>query len=240
MKLLFSLFITTVLCQHLHSQEKVNSIEVFPYFRHSNHGSYEDWYGRSFSTKLTLKGNSYGVNAYYARRLSGNWQARIGIGYFRYAFNKMSNYDERMDGSTYPQRPFDNPHPDAILFYTDSYWYNTGTVGVGADRIFPLSGGWELSAGAYVNAHYTFSQMFKVTYDNYTDYRRKSSGYFGFSASLNTGITKNIGKYFLGPRILIPVFDQWKQDKIFREPENESRNKWFSGIGGGIALGYRL
>lgn len=244
MRFFYCVLIIVLFSKPLFSQVKANSIELYPYFRHDNYGIFDDSYGgRSFSTRLSLKGNSYGISAYYTRALPNKLQGRIGLGYYKYSFNKINTYDGRTYGGTYPERPLEYPTIDAIMLYTNGYYYNTITLNIGADRVFILSKGYELLAGGSLQGYYTYSQVFKVPVPQnarYPDYKRKKSEVFGFSINLNIGINKNIGNFYAGPRILIPVFDQWKQDEIFLEPQNASRNKWFTGFGGGIVAGVRF
>ncbi|HEY9257509.1 hypothetical protein [Chitinophaga sp.] len=244
MRFFYCVLIIVLFSKTLFSQVKANSIELYSYFIHDNYGSFDNSYGRSsFSTKLSLKGDSYGISAYYIRALSGKLQARIGLGYYKYSFNKINTYDARTNGGTYPKRPLVYPTTDAIMLYTDGYYYNTITFNIGADRVFALNKGYELLAGGSLQSYYTYSQVFKIPAPQnarYPDYKRKKSEFFGFSANLNIGFNKNFGNFYVGPRILIPVFDQWKQDEIFLEPQNASRNKWFTGFGGGIAAGVRF
>jgi len=239
MKISVLLFATLLLSHCLYSQKRQNAIELTPYFRYSNYGTYDDWYGRSFATKLTLKGTSFGLNADYILNVARDWQARIGIGYFKYTFNNLKNVDVRNVGGTSDKRPFEYPHPDAVLFYTDNYSYNTLSINFGWEKVCQLKKGYAFTAGAALQTYYTYSQLFKVTWDNYSDYKRKDAGVFGFSANINFGITKHFQNFYLGPKLFIPLFDQWKKDKIFAE-DSGSRSKWFSGIGGGITMGTKF
>jgi hypothetical protein len=42
---------------------------------------------------------------------------------------------------------------------------------------------------------------------------------------------------YLHPALVIPVFQQLRQDRIFRENENATMNKWLNGIGLSVSVG---
>ncbi len=228
----------------LFAQSKRNAIEFTPYIRYINYGTVADGsLGSPVFTTLSVKGTGYGLNADYVRRIGAGWQARIGIGYYRYSFDDLENRDPRPSVDRYPARSFDHPLPGALV-YTDKYWYNTLTAQLGGERLFAFKNGLVLSVGLAVQSYYTYSQLFQV-YDpagapsNTPDYKRKEGRFFGFSVNSNITLTKNIGNVYLGPKLLLPLFDQWRQDAIFGEI-GSSRHKWRSGIGGGITAGYRF
>jgi hypothetical protein len=52
---------------------------------------------------------------------------------------------------------------------------------------------------------------------------------------------KKTDKIEIGPSLIVPVFDIWKQDVVFPEENSaDSRTKWFSGIGLGISINFLI
>jgi hypothetical protein len=47
-------------------------------------------------------------------------------------------------------------------------------------------------------------------------------------------------KMKIGPVLILPVFDAWKKDDVFREESSAYRNKWFKGIGLGVSCNFLL
>jgi hypothetical protein len=112
---------------------------------------------------------------------------------------------------------------------------------LGLEQGFALKKNLKMTTGINWNPYFTYSKHYHITYkhpdhpinNNYVVPQRR---YFGYSVNLALGIQKRVKGFLIGPAIIIPVYDQWKKDKKFGENENESREKWFNGIGLGITL----
>jgi len=237
MKNLLLLFIFSFFVKSSFSQ--LGRLEVFPYIKFNKYSTFDDFFERSFSTKVNLKGTKFGIEAYYLKSITPKWEGRVGLGYFKYSFNSITNNDLRTN-STYPYRPIQVPYPDAILFYTNNYYYNTFTIYAGIDRVLYEKGNYRLTLGGGIQPYFSYSEQYNVTYETYADYKQKESYFFGFSGNLNSALTKSVGNFYFGPKIIIPVFDKWKKDDIFREKANEYRSNWFSGIGAGFTGGIKF
>jgi len=122
---------------------------------------------------------------------------------------------------------------------------------LGIEKSFELTKALTFIGGLNVKNYFTFSQRYHLPYDNSfipqpelqieNNYKTNSSRYFGLGAELNLAMLKKTGKVNIGPSLIIPVADLWKQDAIFPTETNlGSRNKWFRGFGVGIKLIYSL
>ena len=122
---------------------------------------------------------------------------------------------------------------------------------MGIEKSFELTKALTFIGGLNVKNYFTFSQRYHLPYDNSfipqpelqieNNYKTNSSRYFGLGAELNLAMLKKTGKVNIGPSLIIPVADLWKQDAIFPTETNlGGRNKWFRGFGVGIKLIYSL
>lgn len=222
----------------LWAQKAKNSLEIGAVIRHNDYANYEDRYGnRSYTTKLKLKGISWGVNANYKTTLSDNWLATIGIGYYKYSFNKISNYNP-IFRTTSNGRSINIIDPLYISYGTYSYWYNTANLKVGIERVFNIWDQWEGNIGINAQNFITYSQRYKIR--NHATYRTHSFRYFAFASDFTAGINKKFGKYSFGPQLTLPLINLWKQDKLFLEDQSKTRMKWLSGIGMNIVIIYHF
>ncbi len=211
------------------AQKARNSFEVSAGIRYNDYANYEDRYGnRSYTTKLKLKGVSWGVNANCKIPLANSWQANIGIGYYKYSFNKISNYNP-LFRTTGNGRTINIRDPIYISYGTYSYWYNTANLKVEIERVFCVQKKFEGNVGINAYNFITYSQRYKIS--NHATYKTHSLRYFAFASDFTAGINKRFGKYSFGPQLTLPLIDVWKQDKIFLEDQSKTRMKWLSGIG---------
>ncbi|WP_346320424.1 hypothetical protein [Chitinophaga sp. YIM B06452] len=224
-----------------YAQKESPKIEITPYVRFDK---YPEINNRK-PDELAINGTSLGINGTYKFPVLRHTFLKVGAGYYRYGFDKLRNKNNFGEGDT---RNINYPSDLKILFYTDKYWYNTLLLTVGAERTFPLGKGLQFNAGVNLNNYYTYSQHYHIDwaqnaeqYGIETDYTVRNGRYFGFSASLQAGLQKDFGKFSVGPQLIIPVFDLWKQDGVFPGEDNDSkRSKWSQGIGAGVTVGYAL
>ncbi len=236
---IFLFFFTT----HILAQERVNQLEVTSYVR-------QDWYPEfsyavnSINTKyVNIKGTSWGINAAYKISLPKSFFIKLGGGYYKYSFSKMNNYSRLGKNAT---RHIEYPSILDIPYLTDRYWYHCVAINLGAEKTFILNKHWQGTGGISMNNYFTFSQGYHLTYNNPNHpvpdpYKQKKKTFFGLSFTLNAGVTKQSGRFRYGPSLIIPVFDQWKQDQVFpHENYSLTRHKWSRGVGLGISCNYLL
>lgn len=161
----------------------------------------------------------------------------MGVGYYKYSFNKLKNFDVRFGGTQSNQRPLNYPHITRPVFYTNNYWYNTISILIGANKVIRLNNDYEINIGPNIINYFTYFQVYTVTSNGLSPYKSKDFRYYGFSANLNFTITKNISDYYIGTQIIAPFFDLHKKDLIFKENMHDSRSKLFRGVGAGIVIG---
>jgi hypothetical protein len=101
-----------------------------------------DWYpeisfnyaGRYSTDYLKMKGESWGIDLNYKYALDNSINLKAGLGYFRYSFNKLENYNSLFGNSNI--RPIDYPSFNNLGYYTDAYFYNSLSLNIGAEKIF--------------------------------------------------------------------------------------------------------
>jgi hypothetical protein len=230
-------------------QKPTPQIEINPYMR-------LDWYPEfSYSINPTntyfvnIRGTGWGLNANYKLSVCKNLYLKAGVGYYRYSFNKIDSYNAQFGKGS--ARVIDFPSPLYVIFVTDKYCYNTLSTNIGIEKVFDFKKNWQISAGVTFTNYYTFSQSYHMTPDypvgppNHR-YRLKNNRYFGLTSSIELGLIKKTKQISIGPALILPVYNMWKQDKVFPKNENsaesnsDQRHKWFQGIGFGISCNYSL
>lgn len=239
--LLFTILFLSI-SSHSIAQKTKRSFEVNLYTR-------IDWYPE-FSYAINpirtnyvkIRGESYGLNVGYKFPLIPSLYLKPAIGYYRYAFNDIRNYNKSFGKSK--SRNINFPSSVDILYYTDNYWYNTIYGSIGIEKRFAAKKDLQIVTGINLNNYYTYLQGYHIIYDNPDDpitnpFKRKDNRIFGFSTNISAGVLKQVGKISIGPSLIIPVFNSWKQDNIFPGETNvNTRNKWLRGIGAGITLNF--
>jgi len=167
------------------------------------------------------------------------------LDYYRFTFNELSSTFLR---NTFPVRPIGGfVSPIYIVFTTDKYWYNCVSLNLGLEKVIPLSHSLHIATSINYSNYYTYSQFYHITQKGpemagRNDWKQKDNRHFGYSGNLQIGLNKSIGQYSFGPHLLLPVYDNWRKDDVFSEAanENETRHKWFRGLGWGISINRTL
>ncbi|MCK9403574.1 MAG: hypothetical protein M0Q26_09255 [Chitinophagaceae bacterium] len=231
------------------SQSMLKEIEIEPYIRFDKYPQFTNRINNIAVYDLQIKGNSWGINGSYKIPLKDNWRIKIGAGYYRYSFSKITSM-HRTFGEGH-RRIIDYPTTLDIILGTDNYWYNTVNIMLGLEKQFALNKKIQIFTGINFNNHFTFSQYYHMPYDNTyipqpslqikNDYKTYDKRYFGLSSEFHFVVLKKINKVAIGPSIITPVFDLWRQDDIFpTEISTTNRQKWFGGIGVGFVINYTL
>lgn len=251
MKTLFLIFYFSFFTNFIFGQKNYNQIEVNLYTQ-------RDWYPEfSYSINPTnsnsakIRGTSWGSNANYKLSLGKELFLKVGAGFYRYSFNKIEVRNTLFSTSKSPSRIIAFPSPLYVIFVTDKYWYKTVSTDIGIEKVFDVNNDWQISAGLSLTNYYTFSQTYHMTPDypvgpHHHKYKLKNNRYFGLSSSIELGLLKKFRQINIGPVLILPVYNMWKQDKVFPKNENfaesnlDGRHKWFRGIGFGISCNYSL
>ena len=227
------------------SQTTSRQIEINPYLRWDSYPKFVYAINPVNSNTVRIKGTSWGINAAYKFPVKNKLYLKAGLGYYRYSFNdieQMNSLFGKSDNRIIDYIPPD-PWAPAILYTTNKYWYNSIAATIGIEEHIDIAKGIQIICGVDIRNYYTFSQHYHIVYPSPqgTNYKQTANRYFGFSANLNAGLQKKIGKISIGPTIHLPIYDIWKQDEVFPQEENgKSRNKWFRGLGVGITCNYSL
>ncbi len=201
-----------------------------------------DIYSGARATNKTGTGTSYGINLNYSKTICRNLFAKVGIGYFKQKFGIHRGFD------------FKETNTVTGLFYTTKFYsYHSlnyfGAIGYNkilsknTGKILPKNSGFRFLA--VYNFFDTYKQGFKHDFDNVflgnvNPQIRKDNYSFGSSIVLKAGVNRSLYKNWgVGLDLLIPVYNRWRKDKIFRENMNEFYGSDFS-IGSSVSFIYHF
>ena len=238
----FFLFLCSSNC--LFAQADRHQIEITPIVR-------MDWYPEFTysinpvnSNKVKIKGESWGINTLYKFPVK-NLFFKSGIGYYRYSFNNIEQIISLLGKSNNRiiDYTLEGPAAPSIFFLTDKYWYNNIVLLIGVEKQILIKKNINLVTGLDINNHFTLSQFYHITYPvpGGTNYKKSDWRYFGFSANAQIAVHKKWNRMSVGPQLILPIYDSWKQDAVFPDETNSKfRNKWSRGIGIGINFLYNI
>jgi len=224
------------------SQKKSNTLEILPY-------ETIDWYpefsyvlnGRPSTDYVKIKGVSFGADIIFKIPISKTWSMRPGLGFYRYSFNNIERRNTSLGNSK--SRNINFVSPLLIPYFTDKYWYNSISVNFGIEKKIFMKGNYQVQIAADIKNYWTISQLYHLTNNpgGEQNFKKNDTRYFGTSALLTTNFIKSFGNLSIGPSVRIPVFNIWKTDSVFpEETGNETRSKFFRGVGFGIIFNYSL
>lgn len=238
MQRLLILLLLGFLAQVGKGQNKV-SLELSSYSRYDKHADYTSRYGdRTYTNAMQLWGLSYGLSVSCLFPVNKWFKLKAGAAYYQLGIDKVRSSSPW--GEDIPTRTIDYNHPAGIMpvFHTDQYHYNNLTYSVGFSYEQPLSDKLTLNVGADYSSYYTFSQQYRITYDNAV-FKTQNTKPLGFGVQAYMGLIKQIkpNKYYVNPALLIPLYQQLKGDQVFLEDNSLTLQKWFKGLGLCIAVG---
>lgn len=247
-KILLSTVLIICSCS-IFSQSKSRQLEIEPFVRFDKYPEFTNAINSIATYKLSIKGTSWGINTAYKIPFKNSLVFKAGLGYYRYSFTDIVSAHQSFGVGD--RRVIDYPTQLGITLGTDSYWYNTISMSIGIEKYFELNKDFIIIGGLSARNYFTFSQQYHMPYDNsfipqpelqiQNNYKTFKKENFGFGGELNAGIIKKFGPVYIGPSIIIPVYDSWRKDSIFpTENNSESRKKWFRGIGTSIKILYTL
>lgn len=221
------------------SQNKNSSIELASAVRYDRYADFDDRYdNRSYTTRLNLKGISWGVNVKYRFSIGDKWNAKAGIGFYKYSFNSITNFNPLV-GATSNGREVNIVRANYPLYITDNYWYNCINLNFQVERVFPVNTKYDVALGAEIDNFISYSQHYNVPGDHSIE-KINSFHYFAFSNNISLGLNKKLRTFYIGGNIILPVFDTWSNDKKLSQTSIDSRKKWINGIGINFTIGYYL
>lgn len=219
-----------------------NSLELDIIGRYDKHADYTTRFGdRSYTNDIKLWGKSFGLSFNYNRSLYKHLKGKIGIGYYNLGIDKIRQTTPFNIIAT--GRNINYRHPSGILplFATNKYHYDNlnFTLGLAYDK--PIAKKVDLLIGGDFNYLYTFSQLYHITYDDIR-YRTNNGRTQGFAANTFFGLLRKFhtNKYYLNPKIVVPIYQQLWGDEAFGEDQSVKMQKWFNGVGISLAIGKYL
>ena len=194
-------------------------------------------YSGARAKDITGEAVSSGLNLNYSRTIYKNLFGRIGVGIFKQKFGIVRPFDFDETGGTSTN----------ILYSTKYYSYSNfnyfGSLGYNWD----LKKHYAVRLLASYNFFDTYRQEFRhdfaTSYSIYghTNPQIREKNYkFGTSIFVQPSIKKDINKNFgIELSLVLPVYNKWRKDIIFREDMNEFYGSNFS-IGGILNLIYKF
>jgi len=232
-----TLLLSTVVFGQIHS-----SVELDLVGRYDKHADYTTRFGdRSYTNDTKLWGKSFGFSVNYIRSLHKHLDGKIGIGYYNLGIDKIRQTTPFNIIAT--GRNINYRHPSGILplFATKKYHYDnlSFTLGLAYDK--PIAKKVDLLIGGDFNYLYTFSQLYHITYDDIR-YRTNNGRSLGFVVNSYIGLLQKFhtGKYYLSPKIIIPIYQQLQGDEAFGEDQSVKMQKSFNGVGLSLVIGKYL
>ena len=235
-------FILLLLYTHSRSQQtrisEIGISQLFIWNRTTIHDIY------SGSRTAGRNGDSWrvGTNVNYSFSLSKNFYATVGAGYYNQRFNIHRGFD------------FHEPNVVSGIFYTTkNYAYKSllyfGGLGyrihITPTRKATFPANSEIRLMVLYNAFSTFRQEFRHNFDdnflgNPNPMVRKTNYHFGSSITVKGGLLCPLSKKIkAGVDLVLPVYNRWRKDFIFKENPDDYYGADFS-IGMSLNLIYNL
>jgi hypothetical protein len=207
--------------------------------RREKQGDYVTQFGTvSYQNALKLCGTSIGFDLGFKEILKNGWFIKPSIGYYRFTVDKITNnrIPARPNDPT-EYRPIDY-RPDSTLmgYSTSRYFYNNLALVFTGGKTFYLNKNFWLTTDLAFSYLTTFSQHYEVG-KGYTTSNNKSLGYL---FDYRVGVQREFEDLFFKINFILPVYKEWKQDKVFLEEPNSKVETWLGGYGFGVTIGKYL
>lgn len=213
-------------------------VELVMFSRYDQNNYTTRYFSRSYTNETKLSGVSYGLGINYIHSLHKNWHLTAGLAYYRIGIDKIRQITPF--STTAKTRSIDYRNYDSlfILFSTDKYYYNNIGLQVGFSYEKSLSKKTYFVTGADIGYLYTFSQSYHIPFYNH-QYKTTDGNISGLSLNASVGLLQKIKKekYYIHPKIILPVHQSFSGDEILGEDPGIRINKLFMGIGLSVAFG---
>lgn len=234
-----SFFLLTIIVSTCSYGQTQKRIELELVGRYDKHADYIARYGdRTYTNDMKLWGVSGGIQFKYLQPVAKNFYLTLGAGYFRLGVDKIRSTTPWSNNVS--SRTIDYNHPTGIqpVFHTDKYRYNNFALSVGVNYELRLSTKTTLTFGGDYTYLYTFSQAYRITYDQ-AKYKTTDTRPLGFGVNAQVGILKKFAnnQYYLNPKLIAPVYQRLSGDQVFREDKDLKMSKWFNGVGCSVSFG---
>lgn len=211
------------------------------FYMYNQQGSYDSQYGNvSYTSHLKLFGTQTGGTLDYKRMLNRDLFITLGLGFLDFEINRIEN--ETKDGNLIIKtnaRSINYPSTLDIFYQTTKYHYNNLCFHLGIERQFIFLNKLSLFTGIdYLHA-YKISEIYYIPFAK-TYYRTTNHGNFGDFVNARFGVSRQLGKFSLAPAFVLPIYNGWGQDIIFKEDPSRTVSNWFNGVGISMNISYQI
>lgn len=156
--------IFTLFTNFLFGQKPNSQIEINPYFRWDSYPKFNYAINSVNTNTVKINSSSFGIDVAYKIPIRNRLYLKTGLGYYKYAFNKIDDVNSLFSNSPNNSRIVDGYIPPgnttpSITFSTDKYWYNTISLNIGIERHINLQKKMLLILGANFSNYYTFFKI---------------------------------------------------------------------------------
>ena len=232
-----ALFLSALLIYLSSSAQTKKSFEISFIGRYDRHADYvSNFGGRVYNDTNRLYGFSYGVNGIFRQQIAKTYFVSLGIGYYQLRVDKIKGNIPFNIPGTRTGRNIDYPNFTDLLYSTTQYHYNDLAFTIGLDRELQIKRNLKFDIAAEFLGYKTFSQKYRLM-NSSKFYSTHNNQPLEFGANINAGFIKEYKKFYLRPSLIIPIYQNLKGDKVFRENQNMNISKWFNGIGVSLKIG---
>ncbi len=222
-------------------------IEINQYFNFDKYSEFRYSPNPTYDHVINIKGNSWGLDIGYKFNLFKNVYIKPFLGYYKFSFDKIDNYNEGFGLRGNARQTTLTPGQGIYyIISSDKYLYHCFNAGVSVEKNITHGKPLLVAVGGAINNYFTISQTYFITYDNPDNpvenpHKTNRTDLFGFRTDLFAKFLMPIKKINVGATIGTPIYTLWKTDAFFPYETNKgSRDKWFKGIGVGISVNYLL
>ncbi len=226
------------------SQKQPARIEITQYFNIDKYPEFRVPVNPTYDHIISIKGVSWGMDVGYRMNVFRNIYIKPFVGFYRFSFNKIDNYNELFNTHAKARHITSPPGPVFWTYSTDRYFYKCVNIGLSAENEFVKEKYLSFSGGLLINNYLTFSQKYFLTENpNQIENPRKRSrtDFWGFRLDVFAKFSIPVNKFLVGPVVSLPVYTMWKTDSEFPyESNSDTRTKWIKGGGMGISISHTI
>jgi hypothetical protein len=219
---------------------KSKSLELSVNLRHELYEHSITQYGTlPYLTDLKLAGTSVGADFGFNMQFKRGWYIIPSLGYYKFTIDDIENKGiPALPWGTTNSRTIDYRPDSTLLGYsTQKYHYNNLSLGFTLGKEFILNSKYQITTDLLFNYLITYSQKYYI--GNVT-YSSKQNHAFGNVVTGRLGINRTFKKLYVGTSILLPIYKQFRKDKILLDDPNERVDKWVGGYGLALRIGKYL
>jgi len=209
--------------------------------RYDRHADYTTrFFDRSYTNNTQLSGMSYGLAFTYVHPVRKQLQLSFGAGYYSLGIDRV--HQSTPFGIIAKARSTNYTEDSTlVLRSTGKYHYNNLMLSTGIVFENPSSTKLHIITGADCVYLYTFSQYYDLGH-NHPPYKTSNNKTLGLAVNAFAGVVRKFrnSRYYLSPKLIIPVYQSLNGDEVFGEDQSVHLSKWFNGIGLSVALGKYL